>query len=363
MKKRLLFVVLAACAIALLAMVGVAGADGGPHGGYTPTTDGCAGCHRAHTADAPSLLTVPVAQLCMSCHAAGTTGADTNVDLGIYMNRDSGGTLGDVGVGLKGGGFSEAIMDTSFAGSAAPSGTTSAHTHDGTPGILWGNGAVDSGAGPAYNLECTDCHDPHGNGNYRILRAIPNESGGAGAVVNDVAADYTVTDAAGQYFGEGYNLAGPSNAPMTDEYQELSDWCTQCHTRYLAGSNSGHTPLDDGGAPATVDSIFTYRHMAGGDSWADGSSLCGTCHANGQPPTLPTTTYNPVYWNHDVECMTCHVSHGTSAVMVTTDGPYSGTVEWPDDPTTTVTGDARSSLLRVDNRGVCQACHNKSPAP
>jgi hypothetical protein len=39
-------------------------------------------------------------------------------------------------------------------------------------------------------------------------------------------------------------------------------------------------------------------------------------------------------------------------------GTFSGSTTWPDGATTP-NGNARSSLLRVDNRGVCELCHNK----
>jgi hypothetical protein len=56
----------------------------------------------------------------------------------------------------------------------------------------------------------------------------------------------------------------------------------------------------------------------------------------------------------NVGCLSCHVAHGSSATM----GTNSGAVPWPGGGTTPA-GNARSSLLRVDNRGVCQSCHNK----
>lgn len=350
MTKRLLFVILAACAIGLLAMVGVAGADGGPHGGYTPTTDGCAGCHRAHTADAPRLLTTPVATLCLSCHAAGATGADTNVDDGVYLSRDSGGTLGTVGLGLKGGGFTFAVMDTNLDGADAAAATTSVHTHDATPGTAWGNGAGPGAGAAGFTLECTNCHDPHGNGNYRILRPIPTDSGAAVgvAVLPDVIGDYTVTDADGQYLGEGYtdygNPASSATTAISAQYVLLSDWCSACHTRYLA-------PVE-GATTDSGDAIFAYRHAVADATTAD----CDKCHTAAFviPPPI---TFDDGQFRHSVECATCHVAHGTSASM-TSDGPYSSTVEWPDGTAGPGT-DARSSLLRVDNRGVCQACHNK----
>ena len=59
-------------------------------------------------------------------------------------------------------------------------------------GIAWGNGALNSGAGPAVSLGCASCHNPHGNGQYRILNPIPSATGltavaDPGVVVTDAA--------------------------------------------------------------------------------------------------------------------------------------------------------------------------------
>ncbi len=294
---------------------GLALADNGPHGGYTATTDACAGCHRAHTAAAAKLLVEPVPALCTSCHGSTGAGADTNVIDGIYLDRDSeteSPSEGVVNRGLKGGGFVNALIDTDWDLVATSGAVTSSHIYDGSTGTAWGNGAIGSGAGPAdFSLSCVSCHDPHGNASttggptYRILRAIPTGSGASSGVdvTDESSKTYTVSNGDNQYYGENYGSRG----------QQLSDWCGQCHTRLLAPTGSGHT---DSGDP-----IYTYRHMT------DGAS---------------------------VGCVNCHVSHGTSATMDTN----SGSVPWPDG-STTPSGNARSSLLRVDNRGVCQLCHGK----
>ena len=106
---------------------------------------------------------------------------------------------------LRGGGFAYALIDgvaTKTMGAVdpvtgieqtlrtRPSGglpgpTTSRHQIDGvTPGTMWGNGAISDTVGAPLDagktgvtLECGSCHDPHGNGNYRILRPIPVDSG------------------------------------------------------------------------------------------------------------------------------------------------------------------------------------------
>ncbi len=289
-------------------------ADNGPHGGYTATTDACAGCHRAHTAQAGRLLVSQVPGLCYSCHGSTATGADTNVEDGVYVDRDGNTESFPEGFpnrGLKAGGFLNALMDTDLDNVAASAPVTSRHTVDGTPATMWGNGAIGSGAGQAnVALTCTSCHDPHGNASttggptYRLLRAIPLDSGASAGVdvIDEPAKTYTVSSAFDQYFGESYGTLMAS----------LSNWCAQCHTRHAAPSLSGHT---DSGDP-----IFTYRHTTTGFS---------------------------------VGCVNCHVAHGTAATM----SGYAQSVPWPDG--SLPTGNERSSLLRLDNRGVCEACHHK----
>ncbi len=300
------------------ALTGIAAADNGPHGGYTATTDACAGCHRAHSASAANLLISTVPDLCLTCHGSAGTGADTDVIDGIYLERDginenppNGEGLSNRG--LKGGGFVNASMDTDWDGVYAPAAVTSRHTYDGTPGTMWGNGAIGSGAGKAnVALTCVSCHNPHGNASstngptYRLLRAVPLDSGATSGVdVTDEPVDrkwYVISSSFGSYYGENYGFLTPL----------LSDWCAQCHTRHAAPTGSGHT---DSGDP-----IYTYRHTTTGAS---------------------------------IGCVNCHVAHGTSAIA----SGYAQSVPWPDG--TAPTGNERSSLLRVDNRGVCELCHAK----
>lgn len=315
MTKKWTLLTVSALALLWLMSVNVAGADNGPHGGYTATTDACAGCHRAHTAPVARLLVEAVPALCISCHGSAGTGADTNVTDGIYLERDATAEAPPEGIasrGLRGGGFTNALIDTDWDLVAVSAPVTSTHINDGSTDTAWGNGAIGSGPGAeGFSLSCVSCHDPHGGASttggatYRLLRAIPAGSGApSGVDVTDEATKtYVVGNGDNQYFGENYGSRA----------QQLSDWCSQCHTRYLAPSGSGST---DSGDP-----IFAYRHMISGAS---------------------------------VSCMSCHVAHGTSASM----GGLSGTVSFPDG-TTSATFDERSSLLRVDNRGVCELCHAK----
>jgi hypothetical protein len=323
------------------------------------------------------------------------------------------------------------------------------------PGVAWGNGANGSGAGPVVSISCGSCHNPHGNGAYRILNPIPSVATGSinpawtarivdvsagtfrtvashsfligdsvtvkgntlgpdvtatvatvpsntsftltgvagtgtggtatrngGVKVTDAAnaanatRNYTViqtkgpsyallasdvtTDAAtGDYLHyqvpwnavapvtatppntPTYNLDAPNGIPGgTDGLglvgsggfgEQITAWCSSCHTRYMAYSepkdasggtgaayNTARPGASDGTFSSTKDSVYTYQHRTRG---ASGRS-----------------------------CVTCHVSHGTNAVM---GGDSSKAFTYPDG-----TASASSRLLKVGNRGTCQLCHD-----
>jgi hypothetical protein len=105
--------------------------------------------------------------------------------------------------------------------------------------------------------------------------------------------------------------AVPANRPAASEIAfntQITAWCSACHTRYLSSD-----ALED-----TGDLHFRYRHTTVGDR----------------------------------ACTTCHVAHGSNAQMP---GTFSRTMPFPDG-TPSTTGDSR--LLKIDNRGTCQACHD-----
>ena len=91
----------------------------------------------------------------------------------------------------------------------------------------------------------------------------------------------------------------------------ISQWCSTCHTRVLAGS--GAWDVNSG------DPMYTFKHRS----------------QNGKE-------YSP-------NCIQCHVAHGTNAAM----GGLSSSVG------TEITGKSGDSfLLRVNSRGTCNMCHN-----
>ena len=397
--KRLLYFGVVGFGSALMftmAGVGSAQADNGPHVSTAATAAGdvtidtasgagrCAGCHRAHTAKAAMLLKAAQPALCYSCHGGGL-GANTDVQNG---------TSGSTGAALRGGGFEYALIGADAASKhmeppVAPStrwgttlakvpvgaseATTSSHQIDGTTaGTMWGNGAISAIANTgkaAVTLECGSCHDPHGNGNYRILKPVPdgttpvsiqvkaevpavlddpltttvNEAKAlVPAIMGPGAEGVTIPDAPGTdaasraashvYTTTNYWSVVDRNVPLTkggapvasgvtDGYiANASQWCSTCHTRYLAQAPAYQT--DSG------DAVFTYRHTS------NRIDKAGESRPN---------------------CIQCHVSHGSNALMT---GAAAGVTAPGGAPAQPVGKPASSRLLRVDQRGTCVMCHN-----
>jgi predicted CXXCH cytochrome family protein len=382
--KKLLFLGIGSALMFTMGGVGPASADNGPHvsgalglgANQAVTADRCAGCHRIHTAksnDGMLLRTTTQEELCFTCHGPEASGAGTNVVDGVgYPSRDRGANAG----ALRGGGFKNALIDSSGATKdmvykldtagnpttsltrenqkipalAISKPTTSNHSL-GSPGTAWGNGAIGSGVGASITLECGSCHDPHGNGNYRILKPIPTDSGyvpfvktAATATVPAVmtpATGIAIPDAGAKvYTTTNYWLAGDRNVPVVaggalpaagkaDGFiANVADWCTTCHTRYYAPNSSSRKP------PSTGDPIYTYKHTSN-----EGSKEAG-----------------------NKNCVTCHVAHGSNA---SANGAESSRMKQPDGTSADLPisaehplGAAGSRLLRVDNRGICLMCHN-----
>ncbi|MDY6834389.1 MAG: cytochrome c3 family protein [Chloroflexota bacterium] len=321
-------------------------------------------------------------------------GQDNQWDVGdYYWITDNSST----NKGLRGGGFDMALMDTDLDSGPSMGMATSLHNTSET-GTVWGsnNTIPDGGAGDMRTLECTNCHNPHGNSHYRILRPTPGITFGTGLPTTPTVevpyegGSYTIT-----YDADGYRIIWseePGNywnprGYHKDTILELGKWCTTCHIMYEAEENSGTTD--------SLHSTFPYRH------WTVGQPdiyYCENCHTDLFDPDLSTTEVHlaahgidrtfsntgcgndgpchidgttPYPYGHETpytclgchsddapapahldSCFACHVAHGTTATMDT----YSGTVPWPDG-TTTPDGDGRSSLLWVDNRGTCTQCH------
>lgn len=483
--KRLAFLGVGSAIILGLGVMGAspAFADNGPHvstSGST-TVDRCAGCHRAHTAQDTYLLKTAQTSLCESCHGAGAPGSSTDVTNGAWTGAGT-------DKGLRAGGFDYALIDTASGVNRTSVGvlankqaTTSAHDV-GIEGTAWGGGAT--GTGTTITLECGSCHDPHGNGNWRILRPVPTDGAAltfpSPAAVTSVTKNATLSSGTTYYYDvitgaantfkvtnpvtfvgttAADGLIGATVQVVTDSTHftvsmrnvnitSVSTGGTVGYTNPLAiasaagdattvtyktwGSHglvvgqkvtfTGITPSAynlTGATIASVPSVNTFTvtnaavgaYTSGGtisgipdalskvyttaNYWnqddhnytgsflasttgsgtaatggptafiANVSQWCATCHTRllAGSGAWKTDSGDAMYaFEHrsnngkegSPNCIQCHVAHGTNASMAG-DGKtaISGTVG------TEITGHAGDSfLLRVDNRGTCNMCHN-----
>jgi predicted CXXCH cytochrome family protein len=419
-------------------------ADGGPHvktvnnGSSTLTADSCAGCHRAHTAQGALLLTTDEEALCLTCHGTLGTGATTNVEDGVQYtavnNGTYGGDTGPVLGALRGGGFVHARIDSSNAARvltcvdkstscrlgelakvralAAGAPVTSAHLNlpeNGLslPQVAWGNGAVSltENVGPTVILGCASCHNPHGNGNYRILNPIPapevssgtftpvaspgvsvtdgtlpgatdgarnytiiQTQGGTGTLLASQAA--TAAGTAGATSGDYWHRTVPWNTNQSSSNTaywdapngnpatfngQINAWCATCHSRYTTSAISGYGTTGSGASRVSITGVpngnaIDYFALYGSASSSGGGSYD---HASGDAVFMyrhPTTG--------NKSCTTCHVAHGSNALMPGTGGVgdpnFSKNFPYPGG--TIISQSSR--LLKVDNRGTCQLCHD-----
>ena len=230
--------------------------------------------------------------------------------------------------------------------------------------------------------------------------------------------------------------SGPSSLLGQQAFlDQMSTWCSQCHSRYYSASNENiglHDPIssiaDRGiGRTTTTGQIYpvyyensagppAVRTQFGGPSYGDrvtfagmpaaglnsgewyvietggtsstgtwfkvSATMAGDAYTTGfgdsgsAPYTTNLGTFTRVYqssnssWGYPREdatykdqhstasnrgCTVCHVAHGSNAEMNTANGTsFALNVPYPDGTTTSTS----SRLLKVDNRGTCQMCHD-----
>ena len=332
MLKKILIMSGAALFLALVitcVSTSVAKANGGPHGDYSTTTDACAGCHRAHTAAGPRLL-VQASEyaLCMTCHGTAATGANTNVNDGVYLVRGSSttGVLNSTDNGpLIAGGF------VNYKGAAVTS------FHDAAAGTItstWGISGTNRGqlGTMGVSLTCTACHNPHGSTNYRILNTN----------INGITVTVSQVDegTAKSYTQEHWSA-------------DISSACDGCHKTYhVTTSGSGHDPnvALSGGYTHRVDRTTSKGPTLATVGFSKGDGITVTLPFASQYLTSTAATDDRL-----IVCETCHLVHGSSSVMTGfANGGPTGTGVQPGNTTA-----SDSALLRLDNRGVCEACHQK----
>jgi hypothetical protein len=193
---------------------------------------------------------------------------------------------------------------------AAGQSTTSSHRVNGLSSAVSTSAdpAIGSAAGSAVTLACVSCHDPHGNGQYRILRRTPVDTG-----IATPAAGVRIPDA------------------RTKVYTTTNYW--------LSG---------DAGVPSVVG-VNVGTH--GSDGFiANIAQWCSTCHHRDRCPTKRKT-------GTEANCITCHVAHGSNAGVsgAETSTPEVKAIRAAPEVSTAPRVSGR--MLRVDSGTECLMCH------
>jgi hypothetical protein len=413
-RRRLFLLVAGVLALAVIAFPTIAMANAGVHGNYNMNTDQCAGCHRAHTA--PSSVTwsdgtnnhsalllgdyTELYQFCYTCHGAAALGAATNVEEGVLETRAGGSSYGTPGDALLSGPFGTPSIDAS--GNAigvdyALRKVTSTHDYFGASWGAYGGGLfslkADEGANPTYTgstvpsvgvgsalikMDCGSCHDVHGSSNYRLLKdkVFGTKVGGYLETTPFTPQPYVSSNETG-YPRLGFALQTPypdykpdyttakySKAPAPDLAVEaskgMSGWCVGCHTFYMGtpGSISASQTYE---ADTIFGEVTRHRHPVNvelGTFTGPRDVTAATAMANGLPlaHSPDEKTAQDTDW---IDCMTCHYAHGTTAVMTGYANVLDPRTQDPDSGNGGVAPTDDSALLRFNNRGVCERCHNK----
>ncbi len=380
MRKLSIMLAVAVVASVLLLTPGIALANFGPHGGYSMDTDACAGCHRAHTAASPitwtnndgeqrSALLLSTAtelyEFCFTCHGQAAAGADTNVVDGIYEGTD----YGTTGMMLNSGAFGDHVVGQNK------------HTFNGSSWGAWGggdtgrDGIISTGHGGLIAMSCGSCHDVHGSSNYRLLKDIVNGvtvGGYTEPTPGDFVPDpYVISNEPG-YPEDGWLLHEPgaaqmagyepnytmpmyAKAPAQDPTRGISAWCAACHTQYHRDDLAISSVYD---ANDGFGYTMRYRHPVNVElaNYKGPRSLIITDQVLPLAQDSFSTTGSETDW---IDCLTCHRAHGSDAVMEGYANVFDSTDPEPDSGVGGVDPGNKNAFLRLDNRGVCQQCHNK----
>jgi cytochrome c553 len=281
-----------------------------------------------------------VTDVCISCHAKGQ-GADTAVMEGLYVDGQGSAanhSWGTPGALLLGGGFL-------YIGGNQP--VTGNH-QIGVTAVPYG-----SGSGTGYTLGCQDCHTPHANDNYRLLRHQP---GGVAADItvqfNGPWTDATQTAQGGEY--NAYSIAdfsaGNANGEkeFTRNYKAgIASWCAACHQRYMT---RGWPDPDSYPAGDNYGSQPRYRHEVGCAITGENDEVNGVAYNLTTDLPLEDATGNGRTTDDRLTCLSCHAAHGTAAVM-------QGDAILGSDRGSLPAG-ANGLNLRTDGRELCGDCHN-----
>jgi predicted CXXCH cytochrome family protein len=328
-----------------LTLMGISGPAPAFHDGGVAS---CQGCHAMHESQDGQLVVAgegllrgeSATDLCLGCHA-NANGAVFGVEPLLPSPELGGGNfiflLEDNLNDFQNGAQQPVPGEVAGHSVVAPSAGL-------LPDSRWSS--APGGSFPSASLGCTSCHDPHGNGNFRMLY-------GAGPVQDELF--FFAADAP---LAEGIDLAGaPEGAANHTAYQGgWAQWCGNCHgDRYHAeGQSRFEHPAEGSLGGGIADRYNLYL----GDANPLGGSPAASYLAlvPFEDASMTSSSSAGPSSGSRVSCISCHRAHGSSA-------PASG--RW--DFNVSVLGDdgVISGSLPIPNpyaepgqRVLCVKCHD-----
>lgn len=318
-------------------------------GGYhAASTLVCSDCHTMHYseesvvppprgASGPNdklLLRPGVNDLCLTCHDADGGGAAPNLAPDVMT-----GTSGSQAVNRAAGSFQ------------AASGGTTPNAHDLGVAAKTAPGSNPVYTTPADGLLCTDCHNAHGNTNFRNLEPTPANR--AVTAVNVQAGGVDLTETAVTPTSTQYNMTN-----IIYRSDKMTRWCATCHNNFYATAYPPGWPDANLGGSGTGDT-------AGGaaDQWKRHPGS----HINMGQANTNTHADSAYYLAGTSKVRAIDIS-GNSPGTITDDIPFCGSCHKAHGSDT-----AKPNNLYYDNRATagpalqdgtslndtCQQCHNQ----
>ena len=263
----------------------------------------CSGCHIIHNSEDGTLIDQnspngnDYKYLGLSCHATQNGEVFGSDPLNPPPEKGAGNFVFLLEDNLNDKGNSSIIIDGNSAGhnlNAPSRGLTADPNYTTSPG----------GSMPTSLMGCTSCHDPHGNGNFRMLNSAGSIQDGA----------YIFTYNAP--LAEGIDLSTEESKTNHTAYiSGISEWCGNCHgPSYHDNESAGPTfehPSPENLEPGMINRYNTYNGTADPN---------GTTVSLSYIPEVPfednanttSSTMGPSGASK-VACISCHRAHATSA--------------------------------------------------
>lgn len=225
------------------------------------------------------------------------------------------------------------------------------------------------GSSPLTNngLQCSSCHDPHGQDSFRLLY----QAGQTVDVTNGVTTD-TVTWL-GTVVADGISYNSVETDVNHNAYiSGYSEWCSSCHVGFHAASGNLIHPSGQNLTQQIVDKYNSYLGTT--DCVNNDPTLLAPCGSGvaatayladvpfEDPGATTTSTAGPTVAS-EVGCMTCHRAHATSArdagrwdfqvTLLDEDGDESLSWEIPRSAT------AGTFYADANQRSLCNKCHTQ----